>query len=86
MFNISSAENNDSTSLVIRVRAQGQAPAGRITNLVLIIQPLRAFRQARLVGCPAWVLGKSSGIWAVLSLPLNQLGPSAPLPSPLGVL
>ena len=48
------------------------------------IQPLRAFRRAGLMGCSAWVLGKSSGIWAVLSLPLNQLGPSAPLLSPLG--
>ena len=35
---------------------------------------------------PAGVLGKSSGIWAVLSFPLNQVNPSAPLPSPLGVL
>ena len=48
------------------------------------IQPLRAFRRARVMGCPAWVLGKSSGIWAVLSLPLNQLGVPPPLPWRLG--
>ena len=50
------------------------------------IQPLRAFRRARLMGCPAWVLGKSSGIWAMLSLPLNQLGLPWRLGDHFGVL
>ena len=37
MYNVSSPENNDSTKLVISVRAGGKPPAGRITNFVLII-------------------------------------------------
>ena len=37
MYNISSPENNDSTKLVISVRAGGKPPAGWITNFVLII-------------------------------------------------
>ena len=37
MYNISSPESNDSTKLVISVRAGGKPPAGWITNVVLII-------------------------------------------------
>ena len=37
IFNISSPENNDSTKLVISVRAGDKPPAGRNTNSVVII-------------------------------------------------
>ena len=36
-YNMSCPDNNDSTKLVISVRAGGKPPAGRITNFVLII-------------------------------------------------
>ena len=37
IYNISSPENNDTTKLVISIRAGGKPLAGRITNFVLII-------------------------------------------------
>ena len=37
MYNMSNLGNNDSTKLVISVRAGGKPPAGLITNFVLII-------------------------------------------------
>ena len=37
MYNISNPENNDSTKLMISVRAGGKPLAGWITNCVLVI-------------------------------------------------